>query len=170
MKQLMTTGLFFLLCTTYQCSSKEPGPDDDGITTDTAELTMYMNGEAVDYFPRIISYRNTGIITYDFVQGKGIFTNIFGIFLPVSLVSGEFGKDLIFNQYRHIDHGNQRYDLIEPENAKFTVGAIDTITKEVRGSFKAKFKRSMSAINTGDAYLPEDILFEGKFNTKYTDY
>jgi len=129
-----------------------------------------MNGEAVDYFPRIISYKSVGIIRYDFIQGKGIFTNFFGVLSAVSLKPGEFGKDLGFNQFRHIDHGNQSYDLVEPDKARFTVHAIDTVTKEVRGSFRAKFKRKNGVIITGDAYLPENILFEGKFNTKYMDY
>jgi hypothetical protein len=173
MKYLLYSALFLLAALATQCRPDEEFvPKEDNTPVDTTEVALWMNGKLVNYEPRFISYRSSKTLSCSLTQSKGQFINILGIIVIIYLnETGEFGNFINFAQYRNIDYGSQDYEVIDPSTAKFTIHAIDTTTKEVRGALYAKFKRKgRPAIVNQDSYLPDTILFEGRFHTKYVVY
>lgn len=164
-------GLLFITLACSQCQKNEPiPPDPTPIQIDTTEAKVYLNGVLMDYNPKFVSYQGTGVLTYDLIQIRGIFINILGVSGPVPFTKADWGKYLSFGQYKNIDYGNHVYRPIDRDSSIFKVTEIDTITRDIKGVFQAKFKRKAAGIITPDSYLPDTLSFKGVFHTKYIVY
>lgn len=71
-----------------------------------------------------------------------------------------------FSQIIEQDRSGYEYELIEPENGYFHIEMLDTAKQEVKGHFKAKFRRTTKNGNKVLG-LPKIILMQGIFYQPY---
>lgn len=164
-------GLLFIILACLQCQKNEPiPPDTPPIQIDTTDAKVYLNGVLTDYKPTFDTYQGVSYLACSFIQIRGRFINILSIKGIIPFAKGDWGKYLSFGQYKDIDRGNQTYQPIDPDSSIFKVTEIDTITRDIKGVFQAKFKRKSAGIITPDSYLPDTLSFKGMFHTKYIVY
>lgn len=139
---------------------------------------VYLNGEvAATYLPEVLYDSINRVMTYGFVESlnQGQLINSLGFgYLPLS--TGDFPittEDALyekaftsFNQTVSEDLDGYDYKLIDADEGFFNQEYLDTINLEVKGRFKAKFKRTAkNGINGG---LPKYLTFQGVFYENYT--
>ena len=164
-------GLLFIILACSQCQKNEPiPPDPTPIQIDTTDAKVYLNGVLTDYKPTFDTYQGVSSLACSFIQIRGRFINILSIKGIIPFAKGDWGKYLSFGQYKDIDRGKQTYQPIDPDSSIFKVTEIDTITRDIKGVFQAKFKRKAAGIITPDSYLPDTLSFKGVFHTKYIVY
>ncbi len=136
---------------------------------------VYLNGCKKDYEPDFIVSKINNHINYAFVHQHDDIVNLLGFgWLPIHAGDFELHTERIqlikaltsFSQVVDEDLTGYEYELENPEEVFFNVEALDTVKLEVKGRFRAKFRRT-----TKNGYknlgLPEHMLFQGVFNEKY---
>ncbi len=184
----MKTSIYLTaLCLIFLCCKKEPSDQcskpaqwteielPDSIEFD--RTIVYLNGKEVNYAPIFTYYPVYNLINYRFSQQVGDIVNDFG-FSWLPLEEGEYTlhtdtKPQVdkagssFGQTFDEDINGYSYKLEESVNGFFNVEHLDSINQTVRGRFKVAFCRT-STNGNGDLGLPEHLLFQGVFNTKYS--
>jgi hypothetical protein len=138
---------------------------------------VYLNGEEAAYLPSFRFDTFNRVMNYTFVESKNQALDIalvgFGL-LPFSLgefdisADGELYKkaQTVFVQVLSGDLEGYSYKLVDADEGFIHVEHLDSIQQEVRGRFRAKFKRTSKNGNE-DLGLPKIIVFQGVFNEKY---
>ena len=170
-RMLFLTGViaFFSSC------DKDPKEVDLPFEVDMGKSIVYLNGKEVDYEPHIFLHKVYNHMNFPFVQKKGdILNQVAFSWLPVK--TGDFAlhtervqyvKALTsFSQIVDEDIEGYEYELESPDEGFFNIEGLDTVKLEVKGRFKAKFRRT-SKNGHGNLGLPEVLLFQGIFNEKY---
>ena len=138
---------------------------------------VFLNGEEVDYLPEFGHDTFNQIMNYPFLQTKnqGNILNLLG-FGRLPLRTGDFQlttENILyikartsFSQTVSEDLEGYEYKLVDEDEGFLKIEALDTIKMEVKGRFKAKFKRtSKNGFDDGD--LPKFLLFQGVFFDNY---
>ncbi len=183
MKNLFLKFALLLLIAAFISScEKENNPMEVELPNDISigEMKIYMNGELKPGFSPIFDY--TEIIEdfgFSFIENvRPNQQHAIGFnWMPLKVGRYPIGKPAIFHEIatasfsqtfeEHIT-GNE-YELIESEQGYFEIELIDTLKQEVKGHFKAKFRRDGK--NKGkDLDLPKVILMQGMFYMPYEVY
>lgn len=141
---------------------------------------VYLNGEKEATYLALVAYDTINrVMNYGFEESlnQGQLVNSLGFGrLPYSI--GEFSlttENILhtkartsFHQTVSEDLDGFDYKLIDADEGFFNVEYLDTINLEVKGRFKAKFKRT--AKNGFDGDLPKYLTFQGVFYEKYIAY
>ena len=138
---------------------------------------VYLNGEEINFITEILYDSINRVMSYGFGESlnQGQLVNSLGFGrLPYS--TGEFSlttENILFKKARTSFHqtvsedlDGYEYKLIDADEGFFNVEYLDTINLEVKGRFKAKFKRT--AKNGVDGGLSKYLTFQGVFYENYT--
>ncbi len=171
-------ALFLPALVLFSCE-KENNPTEIELPTQInfGESKIYLNGELKPGFKTFIDYtKSIEDFGFSFVEdvsprlSHGIGFN----WMPLKEGRFPIGKPGIFHevvpasfsQSLEEDLPAYEYELIEPENGYFEIEQLDTIKQEVKGHFKAKFRRTTTNGNK-DLGLPKIILMQGIFYEHY---
>lgn len=141
---------------------------------------VYLNGEEEAMYLSIAAYDTINrVMNYGFEESlnQGQLVNSLGFGrLPYS--TGEFSlttENILYTKARTSfdqtvseDLDGYEYKLIDAGDGFFNLEYLDTVKMEVRGRFKAKFKRT--AKNGVDGGLPKYLTFQGVFYENYIPY
>lgn len=170
----LATFSLLLLC---QCK-KEPEtiivnlPDD----IEFGETIVYLNGEITeDYQPDFQLDTVYDLINYVFIDSTkaNVFTLIAFDWLPIKEGNFQLHEERIpyikaltsISQIVDEDLPGYEYQLIDADEGYINIEQLDTAKMEVRGRFRAKFKRT-SKNGNDDLGLPENLQFDGVFYDK----
>jgi hypothetical protein len=136
---------------------------------------VYLNGCKNNYeahFQMVSLYNHINFAFLD--TQKDIINQVSFSWLPVA--EGEFDVHsepiqnwralTYFSQIVDEDVVGYTYKLENPEEGFFNIEGLDTVKQEVKGRFRAQFRRT-SKNGYKDLGLPETLLFQGVFNEKY---
>lgn len=149
-------------------------PDD----VEFGESIVYLNGMEEDYLPFLEYDSVNRVMNYVFAQSinQGQLINSLGFGrLPHDTGGFQLTTDNIlyvkartsFHQTVGEDQEGYEYKLVDADEGFFIVEYLDTINMEVKGRFKAKFRRTSKNGNK-DLGLPKNLLFQGVFYENYT--
>jgi hypothetical protein len=173
----MKTALFSVGIIIFLSGCCKDGEADLPEGVKLGKSVVYLNGCKKDYEPDFIASKVSKYMNFAFVEyhkDKDI-ENLFGFgLLPIQ--TGEFelhtehtlyiGALTSFSQTVDEDLIGYEYELVHPEEGFFNIEALDTVKREVKGRFRAEFRRT-----TKNGYknlgLPESLLFQGVFNERY---
>ena len=141
---------------------------------------VYLNGTLMPSYQNTFEYwSGSKTMVFGFLERPSSrYSNSFGFgWLPLREGKYPIGKPGVlyevattgFSQIFHQEDDGDEYTLIGPENGYFHITYLDTINKEVKGHFKAIFKRTKkNYIRSGD--LPMILLYQGIFYDNYTHH
>ncbi|MFN0177098.1 MAG: hypothetical protein ACKVU0_20825 [Saprospiraceae bacterium] len=142
------------------------------------QSVVYLNGCKEDYEPDFKLIKVYSHINFAFVDKYDDVVNLLAFdWLPIQTGDFELHTERIqyikaltsFGQTVDEDLTGYEYELEVPEEGFFNIEALDTVNQEVKGRFRAQFRRT-----TKNGYkhlgLPETLLFQGVFNEKYEVY
>lgn len=173
--------LLFLgaICLAASCDKDELDPPEAVLPDEIAfgESEVYLNGELKDGYQPAFKYIEVyKTMNYGFLERpQELLINSVGFsWLPLETGNFELHTERIpfikaktsFNQTIQEDLEGYSYELIDADEGFFNVEALDTVKHEVKGRFKAKFKRT-SKNGNGDLGLPKVLLFQGVFYENY---
>ncbi len=173
--------LFFLLSATFlllKCH-KDTIEVDLPSEVELGETVVYFNGELTDmYKPDFRTDTIYEILSFGFVNNTGDIINSFGFYwLPIAEGNFQLTTERIpqvkaisfFSQTIDEDLDGYDYKLIDAEEGFFNIEHLDTVKREVKGRFRAKFKRTSKNGNK-NLGLPKFIQVDGVFNEPYQYY
>jgi hypothetical protein len=164
-------ALAFLACT----GCCKDGEADLPKEVKLGNSVVYLNGCKVDYEPYFVLIEVYQTLNLGFVKThKDIFNALGFSYLPIQTGDFELHTERIlyikaltnFGQTVDEDLVGYEYELENPEEGFFNIEGLDTLKQEVKGRFRAQFRRT-SKNGYKDLGLPETLLFQGVFNEKY---
>ena len=173
MKQLLSSLFFLTILFAIGCKKDPPEailPED----VEFGKSVIYLNGEEVDYVAVLENDTFNHLMNYGFSQEKG---NIFNLLsfgrMPLSTGGFQLTTENIlyekartsFNQIVDKDLDGYEYELEDVDDGFLNIEYFDSIKMEVKGRFKAKFRRT--AKNGVDGDLPKHLVLQGVFYDKY---
>jgi len=161
------------------CDKGELNPPEAVLPDEVAlgESEIYLNGELKEGYQHDFKYIEVyQTMNYGFIERpQALLVNIFG-FSWLPLEAGDFAlhtepipfikAKTSFSQVVDEDLEGYSYELMDADEGFFHVEYLDTVNQEVKGRFKAKFKRT-SKNGNGDLGLPKVLLFQGVFHENY---
>lgn len=175
---LQVLVLLLLAIVNFSCE-KENNPIEIELPTQInfGESKIYMNGLLKPGFTTEIFY-TTSVDDIGFLFGEDVNHRLahgvgFG-WMPLKEARYPIGKPAVFHEVATASFSQSleedlpayEYELIEPENGYFEIEQLDTIKQEVKGHFKAKFRRTTKNGHK-DLGLPKIILMQGIFYQPY---
>ncbi len=136
---------------------------------------VYLNGSEADYKPRFFFHKAYNHINFPFQQIEGDIVNqVSFAWLPIKTGDFELHDEPIqyikafthFSQIVDEDLPGYQYELENAEEGFFKIEGLDTLKREVKGRFRAQFRRTKTN-GYDDLGLPEKLLYQGVFNEKY---
>jgi hypothetical protein len=173
----MKTALFSVGIIIFLLGCSKDGEVDLPEDVKLGKSVVYLNGCKKDYEPDFKVITIYGHMNFAFVEyhkDKDIENLLAFGWLPVQTGDFDLHEERIplikaltsFLQTVDEDLIGYEYELVYPEEGFFNIEALDTVKQEVKGRFRAEFRRT-----TKNGYknlgLPENLLFQGVFNEKY---
>lgn len=179
MKYIHFLMFFVAICLASSCDKDELDPPEAVLPDEVAfgESEIYLNGELKEgYIPGFLYIKVYQTMNYGFSESpRLLLSNTVG-FSWLPLEPGNFAlhteripfikAKTSFSQIIDEDLEGYSYELIDADEGFFNVESLDTVKLEVKGRFKAKFKRT-SKNGNGDLGLPKVLLFQGVFYENY---
>ena len=182
MESVVFRIFLFSVVFSFTACEKENTPVEVTLPEEVAFGTseVYLNGTHMPAYQNQFSYnsgsKNNGFSFYEDLR-PGFSNSVSFGWMPLREGRYPIGKPGVlheiatanFSQVINEDEFGYKYTLIEPENGYFHITHLDTINKEVKGHFKAKFRRAKKN-GYKDGNLPKILLYQGIFYDNYTHY
>lgn len=140
---------------------------------------VYLNGElTTDYSAQISQDTFWRLMNVSFVKQSDNYINSLNFaWLPTDTGRFELHTERIpyvkaltsFSQTVSDDLDGYEYKLVDPEDGFIIIERLDTINQEIKGRFRAKFKRTAKN-GLRQSELTKWIQFDGVFYEKYQRY